>query len=201
MHFQRTLAARFHSHSCRFSWLLPLPGHMFHVHSIKDEKHEIHQCPHCQYRSLDKCILDKHMQKHLIGRNFPCRYCSKYFQTADVRQSHETVVHKPKKHSCQFCSFCTAKAYLLKLHVQSVHTHPDYKPFQCVYCSLCTTTSQRMWKHITRSHQGMSLSYIKLGPAMMPTTQGEKEGVPAVVAKSNQPTEKNENENETDEIE
>ncbi|XP_013184706.1 zinc finger protein 260 [Amyelois transitella] len=107
-------------------------------------------CNDCEYRSLNKCTLQAHINKyHLHIRPFVCQICSKGFYKKSNLTEHAMTHTNAKNLTCEQCgvNFVCRKTLLEHLRL-----HSGEKPYQCNICKAKFITSGRRSDHFKRKH-------------------------------------------------
>ncbi|VEN53006.1 unnamed protein product [Callosobruchus maculatus] len=132
---------------------------------------KMHECTQCDYKTVKKHHLTKHMLKH-DGMAFTpciCEHCHASFKSKETLESHILRIHpnfvesiKSKIHECTQCNYRTIKKYTLTRHLL---THPttnfessiERKIHRCELCSYRSTLKNNVNRHIRLTHPSMEL--------------------------------------------
>lgn len=86
-----------------------------------------------------------------VRTDLTCLHCSRDFTTKSLLHQHITSIHiRARPYSCKVCSYTTAVASSLRLHMRS---HTGEKPFKCDDCGFTTADHNTLRKHRMR-HTG-----------------------------------------------
>ncbi|CAD5116320.1 DgyrCDS5224 [Dimorphilus gyrociliatus] len=123
--------------------------HTFKVHSVAMK--DVIRCPHCDYETITKWMMKKHLLKHDTGKFF-CSICKSESSTRrglmeHMRRSHKTALNK---HSCPVCPFVTQLQFRLQKHIEK--KHPE-KLRHCTVCSFATVSGDNLEKHYAKIHK------------------------------------------------
>ncbi|XP_042860638.1 protein tramtrack, alpha isoform-like isoform X3 [Penaeus japonicus] len=81
-----------------------------------------HHCPYCNYTTVRKYDLVKHVRVHTGERPFTCPDCAQQFSQSSALKCHMRIVHKQDK--VYFCEYCHQRFHQkpsLQEHVYKVH--------------------------------------------------------------------------------
>ncbi|OWF50868.1 zinc finger protein 813-like [Mizuhopecten yessoensis] len=154
--------------------------HFFHSHMLR--AHEVappadlklHRCTHCDFFTVQKSHLRKHMRHHSTGaKEYECNSCGKKFLTEDCLGRHMQR-HQMKDEFCPIpgCGYSTKYKSNLKNHVARIHTQKDLKPFLCPYCDYRCKEKGNLNKHITGKHKMEVVTVAKLRKNAIKTGTG-----------------------------
>ncbi|XP_033754853.1 zinc finger protein 84-like [Pecten maximus] len=154
--------------------------HFFHSHMLR--AHEVappadlklHRCTHCDFFTVQKSHLRKHMRHHSTGaKEYECNSCGKKFLTEDCLGRH-IQRHQMKDEFCPIpgCGYSTKYKSNLKNHIARIHTQKDLKPFLCPYCDYRCKEKGNLNKHITGKHKMEVVTVAKLRKNAIKTGTG-----------------------------
>ncbi|CAH1980910.1 unnamed protein product [Acanthoscelides obtectus] len=113
-----------------FKKQVKLDNHILKEHPefMSSVTNEIHQCPYCPYRTVEKAGLDRHLITHSDGiKLIKCEHCNKSFKQKQSLYDHIVRKHPDfissitvKIHECAHCPFKTIRKTDLKLH-ETIH--------------------------------------------------------------------------------
>ena len=87
-------------------------------------------CETCGATFQSKQALKKHISwNHEIHEKAPCNYCGVIVQNMKM---HVENRHENSFESCWHCDFQTRRSFLMKKHVQNLHTETNMKT--CEFC-------------------------------------------------------------------
>ncbi|XP_068211056.1 longitudinals lacking protein, isoforms H/M/V-like isoform X28 [Palaemon carinicauda] len=93
--------------------------------SISSSVPRTHECPHCDYRTLDPSVFKRHMFRHTGEKPLSCPLCPYRTARKDCLKAHMKVHTGEKPYSCPFCSYRCSHKVSLKLHLRK---HPNREP-------------------------------------------------------------------------
>ena len=113
------------------------------------------RCSHCNYATVEKAALDKHMRfKHTNERPFMCDTCGFSTHTASAMARHKRSHSNTKPHKCDICGHEYADKKRLRDHM---YIHTDHKPFQCQFCSYTCRRKDNLTAHLKKNHDTTKL--------------------------------------------
>lgn len=124
------------------------------------------QCTQCDFTSLDKKSLNKHLQLHkkvnLINNVYQCTKCKYRSKLSWNLKCHEKIHDKPKqpkvvtdnKYKCTLCNFESNSKRIINSH-KYIHKTYDERTqvFQCSKCLYKTDNSFLFRKHAMATHK------------------------------------------------
>ena len=148
-------ARKFKCEKCPFisSYVGNIKVHIKQVH----DKIRNHVCGECDYASLFKTSLKRHMQlAHGIGLRYKqiikCEKCSYTTAVPSHLKSHVEGVHeKIRNHVCGDCGFAASQKSNLNKHKNMVHGRAE-KRFKCDNCPFKAFFNSQVKKHIAEVH-------------------------------------------------
>ncbi|XP_067636571.1 zinc finger protein 660-like [Eurosta solidaginis] len=123
-------------------------------------------CELCEQTFSTPASLEKHNRimhettqpKESVQKtiNLPCDLCDITYSTLASLERHQRLEHSTelakepmKQHSCEFCDKTFEGPFMLKSHIQSVHTKA--RPYRCPKCDKSYTTPSGLKEHRYRS--------------------------------------------------
>ncbi|KAL3858307.1 hypothetical protein ACJMK2_012901 [Sinanodonta woodiana] len=143
-----------HLCSVKFLQKADLSWHMYKVHDVPlPERYKVYSCDLCNYQTIRRNKLERHMDAHDDKRLYTCEVCNKKFVTKSYLNRH-VKYHGEKKFKCSFedCSYACVDQVGLNKHIRLMHTHKDYKPYVCSLCLYKTGLRGNLDKHIRSVH-------------------------------------------------
>ncbi|KAK3585375.1 hypothetical protein CHS0354_004655 [Potamilus streckersoni] len=143
-----------HLCSVKFLQKADLSWHMYKVHDVPlPERYKVYSCDLCNYQTIRRNKLERHMDAHDDKRLYTCEVCNKKFVTKSYLNRH-VKYHGEKKFKCNFeeCSYACVDQVGLNKHIRLMHTHKDYKPYVCTLCLYKTGLRGNLDKHIRSVH-------------------------------------------------
>ena len=64
------------------------------INSMIKKQDNIFQCTECEFKSKYSSHLKEHVQKHIVGLEFPCTYCGKIMRSSAALRKHMAMFHK-----------------------------------------------------------------------------------------------------------
>lgn len=174
---KKTIKKQYLCHLCPNSFR---DKHFFHSHMLR--AHDVappadlklHRCTHCDFFTVQKSHLRKHMRHHSAGaKEYECNTCGKKFLTEDCLGRH-IQRHQMKDECCPIpgCGYSTKYKNNLKNHIARIHTQKDLKPFLCPYCEYRCKEKGNLNKHITGKHKMEVVTVAKLRKNAIKTGTG-----------------------------
>lgn len=121
-------------------------------HSETHKGNKVHQCRHCDFKTLDPFTLSRHiLSVHTKDLPFKCKRCKRGFRHQNELKKHMKTHSGRKVYQCQYCEYNTTDASGFKRHVISIHTK-DY-PHRCDYCKKGFRRPSEKNQHIMRHHK------------------------------------------------
>lgn len=109
-------------------------------------------CEVCDTGFVTQGCLSRHANIHVKGE-FPCRSCSKVFDTYLKAKSHERCNHtrSAKLNRCGYCYEGFRDYHLKEMHMSEVHG-VDKKVYKCNACDKSYPLLKKLKIHIKRDH-------------------------------------------------
>ncbi|XP_055935757.1 zinc finger protein OZF-like [Argiope bruennichi] len=82
-------------------------------------------CNFCEYATVDKSNLKRHIRKHTGERPYLCQYCCKSFTQKQHKDAHELLHETKKLHMCSLCKACFRSRIALESHMLAL-SHNSY---------------------------------------------------------------------------
>ena len=114
---------------------------------------KLYECDHCNYASIYKHILKRHMLKHTGERPFICNY--KYTQNHRL-QAHMTKHTGEISFSCDHCNYTSNRSGHFKRHMLG---HAKEKYLTCTECSQTFVQQTHLKRHM-RTHGSSECEFI-----------------------------------------
>nr|CAI5852366.1 unnamed protein product [Callosobruchus analis] len=148
-----------------FKHKVSLHDHILRVHpDLKSfVKRKTHECTQCDYKTIKKQYLTKHMLKHagIVFKPSVCEHCNASFNSKQTLDSHILRDHpdfvesiKSKIHECSKCSYKTIRKSTLTKHMLT-HPSSDSDLIRCQHCQHCSSTSKSRYAlddHVVKKH-------------------------------------------------
>jgi hypothetical protein len=125
--------------------------HMKRRH-LPRELRDVHQCPHCEFTSVNKDYIRAHIKDHIAPEVHDCE-CGKQFSNKYKLAQHQKVSHlKDLKHKCSYCAKAFQDKKYLSEHVLIHHLKKDVRDKICEICSKKFITEQQLKNHHILMH-------------------------------------------------
>jgi len=112
------------------------------------------KCNICNYSTIKKHLLVKHMRIHTgikpDHKPYVCNVCNKTFTTSNILNRHGKIHTDHKPHVCNVCNKSFRDSGTLKLHMR---LHTGYKPYTCMVCNKAFIHKENLNVHL-RTHTG-----------------------------------------------
>lgn len=123
-------------------------NHQIRVHKL-EIKHEA--CHKCDYKTVDKYNLRKHLNVHSDQKPYSCNYCKSSFSSSAGLNHHTIRIHnREKPYECNKCDSKFTTNTELKIHLR---VHTEDKPYECFVCHSKFRHSRVLTTHF-RVHLG-----------------------------------------------
>lgn len=109
-----------------------------------------YKCSECDYASVERSKLVRHMKLHTSDRPFQCPHCSVAATTAFNLKRHIRTHTGEKPFQCDKCDARFAEGDGLVTHQR---THLTDKPYPCDKCPMSFTRHAERLKHLLRMHR------------------------------------------------
>lgn len=110
-------------------------------------------CENCGAGFLNKHLLMKHREKHLINK-LKCKNCDKVFVKKSQLKYHTEIIHKGKQRvkmkKCPHCSENFKEYHSKVKHLKEIHGIS--KTFACHICTNSFNTRRALTEHVNRFH-------------------------------------------------
>ncbi|KAH7644280.1 zinc finger protein 62 [Dermatophagoides farinae] len=94
------------------------------VRHTNDSRFKI-KCPQCDYSSVDKQTLKRHILIHSDEKNFHCNHCERRFRTNEALKDHQIIHLDQSPFRCQHCTSRFRRSDYLKMHILKVHSSKE----------------------------------------------------------------------------
>lgn len=126
---------------------------------LKGHMQDVHgnnpvKCKECGKEFRHPHSLERHMRK-VHSEGFPCAHCGKIQKTAARYKVHVATMHTADDQKPFKCTICS-KGFGIEnnLH-EHMNIHMNLRPFVCKYCSASFNSSGNMYAHIRATHLGI----------------------------------------------
>ncbi|KAL1501491.1 hypothetical protein ABEB36_006802 [Hypothenemus hampei] len=125
---------------CRrsFDLRIKLNKHINNEHTL--------QCPHCDYKNIDKYMVENHASLHRNKKQFYCPMCSFKSEQEYTLKFHMIYHRKRLAMKCPYCNFKGFKHAFFK-HILD-HAGEEKQDFKCEFCIFNCETKESYYKHI-----------------------------------------------------
>ena len=82
---------------------------------------ELHQCPHCPYKSTKEWSLRKHLRDNHVKPE-KCIHCDKLFKNNFRLVNHMKEKHGSTEYHCPDCDYVSCNQSKLDVHIKNNHT-------------------------------------------------------------------------------
>uniref|UniRef100_A0A182QK49 C2H2-type domain-containing protein n=1 Tax=Anopheles farauti TaxID=69004 RepID=A0A182QK49_9DIPT len=114
-----------------------------------------YKCDHCDNVYAKRYILNKHMKKHIMDRDYECSICGKEFKNVGSMRKHMyRHENTDKPNECDICGKMSPNPTALRSHKQFVHMMQ--KTFKCPICHKAFKRGFTLQEHLT-THTGDTL--------------------------------------------
>lgn len=133
--------------SCFLSGILSSCQNLIQVTSFTNHKKSCSKnfifCDTCDFKTIKKCDMDKHLRNH---KHLKCESCQKYFKTEGKLLAHTIEKHNVKVRCAnEKCSLEFSSKSSLDAHFQAKHS--EDKRHVCSICDLSLTSATALRKH------------------------------------------------------
>jgi len=120
-----------------------------HVKYVHTQEKEFH-CTECEYSSVEKSKLERHMTVHTGSRPYQCDRCT-YASSDNFKLKRHMRIHTGERpYKCDLCPAAFAQQNALKVH-SLVHTGKKVL-FQCPYCPTMLGRKIDVRNHVDKQH-------------------------------------------------
>ncbi|KAK3085853.1 hypothetical protein FSP39_009650, partial [Pinctada imbricata] len=171
---------RFLCHFCPYGTygLREFHNHLYKVHNEQPpEGRNIFKCEKCDYFTLTKSYLERHMLLHQgAERKYLCPTCNKGFYSMANLKAHERR-HKTEPLKCEFagCDFFTYYKHIMKNHISGKHTNTNLRPYKCHLCNHSCKLKGNLNKHLAGKHGLEVMTQVKQRKIALETGTGFQE--------------------------
>ncbi|XP_078689059.1 uncharacterized protein LOC144920621 [Branchiostoma floridae x Branchiostoma belcheri] len=113
-----------------------------------------HVCSDCdaQFSTEEDLNVHRREMRHMLYWGSTCVFCGKTVSKGPCLKGHIQAVHLGEKpHKCQHCSYSTAWATDLRMHVKR---HLNIKPFKCPECDYTAVRMVAVKRHLQMHGEG-----------------------------------------------
>ncbi|CAH1976880.1 unnamed protein product [Acanthoscelides obtectus] len=143
-----------------------LDNHLIKKHPdfIASVSSKIHECKHCEYKTIFKTNLTRHVMKHPEtvdnSKFLICNHCKATFKCKRGLNNHLINKHPDfiasvscKIHECTHCAYKTIQKSVIDKHM-SKHSKlvDNYKFKICIHCNAKLKSTRTLNDHIVRRH-------------------------------------------------
>nr|CAH7755059.1 unnamed protein product [Callosobruchus chinensis] len=131
-----------------------------HPDSMESIRGKIYECTQCDYKTVMKHHLTKHMSKHdrIVLAPSVCQHCNQAFKSKGTLDSHILRNHpdfvesiRGKIYECTQCDYKTVMKHHLTKHM-SKHDRIVLAPSVCQHCNQAFKSKGTLDSHILRNH-------------------------------------------------
>lgn len=132
-----------------FTTVPNLKRHIKFVHEKAPRKYYMSFCQYCDYSTMNKKHLKKHVSLSHMKR-YVCGWCEFYSEDNNEVKQHEGREHRDRHTFCPFCSFFAPKNHEVMEHVQ--RNHDKVYNLRCKFCDLSFIRGNELDIHIKGKH-------------------------------------------------
>ena len=119
--------------------------------TLKQESKQLY-CTECDFQTLRKQALKKHVEGQHEGIKYPCTECA-YTATQIVNlRRHLLSKHDVARYSCSQCVYQATEENLLEKHLKVKHSNRRKGVYSCDKCDYEAWASSSLWYHKNAKH-------------------------------------------------
>ena len=106
-------------------------------------------CPHCDYTTKHKFLINRHINHHMENRNFMCEVCGSSFHLLSSLKDHYNFIHSDERnYKCDLCPKTFKNGSTLSRHKK---THSEKRPYKC-HCGTDYKRLSHLKRHMLNAH-------------------------------------------------
>ena len=92
-------------------------------HIITHHDNIRYPCNLCDYKATQRGSLKIHRESKHEGAQFPCEFCGKVFSLKQTQRNHTEYTHGQKRHKCDNCEYIAGQKTHLNTHKKLKHSN------------------------------------------------------------------------------